>query len=90
MVDTDVEKSVKEVLTEMFPGSPVELIDYVFKCRVLDVNKCRIAIIKRYYYQQCETLTAGEARDLTAEKFCRSAKTIENLIYNEFYKDIRI
>ena len=91
MVDTEVEKDTKALLLGMFPGMPGEMIDYAFKCRVLDVNKCRIAIIKRYYYSKVdEGLTAYEAREETGRKFCRSEKTIENIIYNQFYKDIRI
>ena len=91
MVDKDVESEVKQVLIEMFPDAPVEMLDYAFKCRVLDVNKCRIAIIKRFYYSLISGgMTSAEAKSLTGTKFCRSEKTIENIIYNEFYKDIRI
>jgi hypothetical protein len=91
MVDADVIKEVKQVLVEMFPDAPVEMLDYAFKCRVLDVNKCRIAIIKRFYYSLISGgMTSAESKYFTAEKFCRSEKTIENIIYNEFYKGIKI
>jgi len=83
MVDQDVELQVKSVLSGMFPGAPAELVEYAFKCKILDVNKCRIAIIKRFYYQQkCDGLSAQSARDCTAIKFCISEKTVENIIYN--------
>ena len=91
MVDKEVREATKAVLLEMFDNDPVALLDYIFKGGVLDVNKCRIAIIKRYYYGLCnDGLTACEAKQRTAEKFFRSVSTIENLIYNSFYKDIRI
>ena len=90
MVDIEVRAETKKVLLEMF-DDPEKLLDYAFKSGVLDVNKCRIAIIKRYYYELCKSgMTACMAREQTAAKFFRSEKTIENLIYNDFYKRIRI
>ena len=91
MVDKEVREATKEVLLEMFDGDPVALLDYAFKGGILDVNKCRIAIIKRYYYGLCnDGMTACAAKQQTAVKFFRSVRTIENLIYNDFYKGIRI
>ena len=91
MVDIEVRSETKRVLLEMYGDDPAALIDFAFKSNVLDVNKCRIAIIKRFYYDLCnDGLTACEAKIRTAERFFRSEKTIENLIYNSFYKDIRI
>ena len=90
MVDSEVRKETKRILLEMFDGDTEAMLDHVFRTTVLDVNKCRIAIIKRYYYELCKTMTAAQAKELTAEKFFRSEKTIENIIYNPFYKAIKI
>lgn len=91
MVDKDVRFEIKTIVGDLFPGVPDEVVDYLFKCRVLDVNKCRIAVIKRYYRELIsQGKTATEAKGLTAVKFYKSEKTIENLIYNTFYKDITI
>ena len=89
MVDTEVKTETKKLLLELF-DSREKLIDYAFKGGVLDVNKCRIAIIKRYYYDMISSgMTACMAKEQTAEKFFRSVRTIENLIYNDFYKGIK-
>lgn len=91
MVDREVIIEAKKVLESLFPGYDREMIDYLFKCRVLDVNKCRIAVIKRYYRDLIKGgLSAAEAKYKTAERFFRSEKTIENIIYNPFYRDIVI
>lgn len=91
MVDSDVKKEVIRVMTERFPDTPAELLEYAFSCKVLDVNKCRIAIIKRHYQSLVDGgMTASDAYIVTGEKFCRSENTIRNIVYNEFYRDIRI
>lgn len=91
MVDADVQNEVIDILTALFPDAPSDLIRYAFKNRIIDINRCRIAVIKRYYYGMIKGgMSAGDAKSYTAEKFCRSEKTIENLIYNDFYRDIKI
>lgn len=91
MVDAEVEKEVTAILCDLFPDAPGDLIHYAFKNRIIDVNRCRIAVIKRYYYGMINAgKSAGEAKSYTAAKFFRSEKTIEHLIYNDFYKDIKL
>lgn len=91
MVDNEVKTEVAGILLEKYPDANLEMVNYLFKCKVLDVNKCRIAVIKRFYLSLVESgETACNAKRITGERFFRSEKTIENLIYNPFYKDIRI
>jgi len=91
VVDIDVQNETKRLLLTMFPDDPVAMLDYAFKHRVLDVNKCRIAIIKRYF----SDLRKGgmkylDALDKSGETFSKSPKTIENIVTNDFYKLISI
>lgn len=92
MVDMKVRQKVHEIIAAEHGECTVDwLIDYLFKCNVLDVNKCRIAIIKRHYYDLVESgLSCSEAKEITAGKFSKSVSTIDNIIYNPFYKGITI
>jgi hypothetical protein len=91
MVDIEVKSETKAVLLEMFGNDTSKLLDHIFNGGVLDVNKCRIAFIKRHYFNLCKSgIQPAQAKAQTAERFFRSEKTIENIIYNTFYKDIII
>lgn len=90
MVDREVMIETKKILSDQF-SNQAEMIDYIFKGRILDVNKCRIAIIKRYHRKLVESgIPANRARELTAEKFHRSENTVRNMVYDVFYKEIFI
>jgi hypothetical protein len=90
MVDDLVVREIKDHLISRFGEEAESLIDYAFSCKILDKNKCRIAVIKKYYKSMLEDHSAGEAKILTAETFCISEKHVENIIYNEFYKAISL
>lgn len=88
VVENHVKEKTKEILIGMFGEDTASLIDYAFECNILDINKCRIALIKRYYHEQLRNYTATESKIRTAEQFCIAEKTVENLIYNSYYKSI--
>jgi hypothetical protein len=91
MVDHEVRVETKKILLEMFPNDQSKMIDYIFKGQTFDVNKCRIAIIKRNYRRLiCSGCTPIRAKEMTAERFHRSEQNIANIIYNEYYKPIFI
>ena len=91
MVDREVQSETKRILQEMFDGDTAALLDYAFKGKILDVNKCRIAVIKRYYRRLvCSGVAPVRAKEMTAEKFNRSGSNIDNIIYNPYYKPIYI
>jgi hypothetical protein len=91
MVDREVMCETKKVLTEMFDGDTQTMINYLFKGKILDVNKCRIAIIKRHYRRLVQSgINPVRAKQMTAEKFNRSENNINNIIYIEYYKPIFI
>lgn len=85
----NVRQQTREILIEMFGAEASELIDYAFDCNLLDQNKCRIALIKKTYKDFTKEMTCTEAKFQTAEMFCISEKTVENIIYNDFYKPIK-
>lgn len=75
-------------MPEMSAG---ELIDYLFRCRVLDVNKCRIAVIKRDFMSHVDGgMNCEEAKQHLAVKYFKSENTIRNIVYNPFYRDLKI
>ena len=91
MVSSQIKEEVKDIIAGMFHGDTGKAVDYLWKCGVLDENKCRIAVIKRQYRQlRCSGLSAADAKNAIAERFCRSDTTIHNIIYNPFYADITI
>lgn len=90
MVDREVMIETKRILTGQFEDSAA-MLDYIFKGKILDVNKCRIAIIKRYHKKLVDSgMPATRAKELTAEKFHRSENTIRNIVYDPFYKEFFI
>ena len=90
VIEAKVRKETQEFLIEKFGPECNALLDYLFLCNVLDVNKCRIALIKKYYRDHLCSNPAYEAKRLTAETFCISEKMVEDLIYKEFYKKIAL
>lgn len=92
MVDREVEKRVKEIIAGEMAGVEIsELLDYLFRCRVLDVNKCRIAVIKRDYSRLVsDGVQCVDAHQELAVRYFKSENTIRNIVYNPFYKDLKI
>ena len=91
MVDSEVRIETKRILLEKFGNDTGAMIDFIFAGDVLDVNKCRIGIIKRHYTRLCRGgMTGINARIETGKAFFRSEKTVENIVYNQFYKKITI
>lgn len=90
MVDDIIVKEIKDHLIGKFGEDVEPLIEYAFSCKILDKNKCRIAVIKMYYNEMLGDHTPGDAKLMTAETFCISEKHVENIIYNDFYKSISL
>jgi len=90
VIDDQVREEIKEVLVGMFGSNTYEMIDYAFECNILDVNKCRIALIKRKYREARETNSCTVSKRIVAEQFCIAEKTVENVIYNSYYEPIKV
>jgi len=90
VIDDKVKEEIKQILVGMFGSDTSDMIDYAFSCNILDVNKCRIALIKRKYQEARQNNTSTVSKRIVAEKFCIAEKTVENVIYNSYYEPIKV
>lgn len=81
----DIKKETKAVVMDLTKGLTTDqLLEYLFKSRIVDERLCKIALIRRRYYQlfrEDKNITGVEAKFICEEEFGVSQKFVEHAIY---------
>lgn len=85
------ETTINEILQRQEAQDPKALLEYLFAKNVLNVRLCRIALIRKHYFdllRKNPDLQIIDAKELTAEDFAVSVETVNKAIY--YYSKVDI
>lgn len=93
MQNEEIIKGTSKIIIEKHKGdfSIFELVSYLFESGIADVKRCRIALIRRRFYQLLQNnsqMKIGTAKDIISEEFEISVSSVDKAIY--YFKDITL